>query len=911
MRRAFPPVAVLALLAGLSLLGCREQEVGSVAAPATGTRVAAPGAAARHVTRTHPVPTEIARDEERIEREHEARREWIDSMHRAAPGTDWKAIERENGERLMQRRIELRARKAFVPDTWTERGSSNMAGRMHCATLGLDGTTLYAGSSHGGTWRGATDGSSWTPIGDNLFGGTHHICVGAAPQETVLAMHGGGRLRYSQDQGVTWLTPTGLPGDINGGKNIFSDPSDRSRVYALFRRPSGMEVFRSDDGGLSWLSINPLGTSAADMWIDRVSGGTLYVLAGADMWSTADGGGRWRQESTLAPGPYDGAVLAGSEAGAPTFYAALHVPNGAWELRRSDDGARSWQRLADLGDFWEVLEASISDPMIVAKGGLEMFRSTDAAANWTLASPWWAYYGSPSNTLHADHMGMDVVMLGGQETWFIATDGGHFRSDDRGATVANIALQGLRVSQYYSTHTSILDPTRVIAGAQDQGYQRSTGPGTPLFPFDQLISGDYAHLTSGDRTHAWVYSTYPGFILVHQGELSPALSQLDFPTGSQQQWLPGVLADPTNREAFYFFADHLWRYERAPNGTWSYFQESTQDFAPDGTVTALSISRVDPQQRVLACANGALWRSIDSGFTWTRSTDPGPGAHYFSGTALEHSPDDPLTAVVAGAGYSGPAAYRTVDGGITWQPIGGGLPQTLVYDIAWQGPGSSVVFAATEAGPYRLDPATDTWEYIGGLIAPLTTYWSVESIPENGTLRFGTYGRGIWDWQAAVIAETGHCADGADNEGDGLIDCADDECGTADEDGDQHLDCGADCAVGNGGTWSAPGEIASLRVSKPAAGSTTGRLTWTDDQLVAAGSGGVTDVVSGDVYDLRASRWPAWAPCLAEDQVGVSMDDPAGVIAATFYLVRAQNSCGIGPWGIGDAGPAVPLPDCR
>src|SRR5204863_4497522 len=123
--------------------------------------------------------------------------------------------------------------------------------------------------------------------------------------------------------------------------------------------------------------------------------------------------------------------LAGSEAGGPTLYAALHVPGGAWELRRSNNGGRTWLRLPDIDDFWGILEASIGDPMLVTKGGLEMFRSTNGGSTWTLVNPWWAYYGSPADTLHADHMGADVVMLAGQETWFIGTDGGLYRSDDR------------------------------------------------------------------------------------------------------------------------------------------------------------------------------------------------------------------------------------------------------------------------------------------------------------------------------------------------------------------------------------------------------------------------------------------------------------------------------------------------
>jgi len=38
------------------------------------------------------------------------------------------------------------------------------------------------------------------------------------------------------------------------------------------------------------------------------------------------------------------------------------------------------------------------------------------------------------------------------------------------------------------------------------------------------------------------------------------------------------------------------------------------------------------------------------------------------------------------------------------------------------------------------------WEDLAGISAPDQTYWSVEYIPELNTARFGTYGRGIWDF---------------------------------------------------------------------------------------------------------------------------------------------------------------------
>ena len=50
----------------------------------------------------------------------------------------------------------------------------------------------------------------------------------------------------------------------------------------------------------------------------------------------------------------------------------------------------------------------------------------------------------------------------------------------------------------------------------------------------------------------------------------------------------------------------------------------------------------------------------------------------------------------------------------------------------------SVIFAATEVGPYVWTALTSEWIDISGLAAPDQTYWSLEYVPEINTARFGS-----------------------------------------------------------------------------------------------------------------------------------------------------------------------------
>src|SRR5205823_4723238 len=116
------------------------------------------------------------------------------------------------------------------------------------------------------------------------------------------------------------------------------------------------------------------------------------------------------------------------------------------------------------------------------------------------------------------------------------------------------------------------------------------------------------------------------------------------------------------------------------------------------------------------------------------------------GNAIAVHPTNALEAVVGGSGYGTAGVRRTIDGGVTWNAITTGLPQTMTYALAYAEDGTGDVFAACDAGGYQWVRALGSWTNIMQLGTPITTYWSVE-VAENGAkARFATYARGIWDY---------------------------------------------------------------------------------------------------------------------------------------------------------------------
>ncbi|MEM8527437.1 MAG: T9SS type A sorting domain-containing protein [Bacteroidota bacterium] len=101
---------------------------------------------------------------------------------------------------------------------------------------------------------------------------------------------------------------------------------------------------------------------------------------------------------------------------------------------------------------------------------------------------------------------------------------------------------------------------------------------------------------------------------------------------------------------------------------------------------------------------------------------------------------------LGGSGYSNLPVWWSFNGGKTFTPISEGLPPTLVFEITGNAD-ETLLFAATETGPFVYISEEERWFDLSGFCAPAQTYWSVEYIESQEIVRFGTYGRGIWDFE--------------------------------------------------------------------------------------------------------------------------------------------------------------------
>jgi photosystem II stability/assembly factor-like uncharacterized protein len=172
--------------------------------------------------------------------------------------------------------------------------------RMWMVFLSMDANdrkTVFTGSRR--VWRTRDDGNNWTAVSGNLDGSdiTAVEVARADGTRVYVGTENGGFFR-SVDRGATWsgnLAGTVLPGlSIT---RIESRPDDADVVYSTVANFGNRHVFRSADGGLTWIDIDrgdlpdtPLHSIA----VPAAHPGRVYVCGDAGVFVSDDEGASWR-----------------------------------------------------------------------------------------------------------------------------------------------------------------------------------------------------------------------------------------------------------------------------------------------------------------------------------------------------------------------------------------------------------------------------------------------------------------------------------------------------------------------------------------------------------------------------------------------------------------------------------------
>lgn len=729
------------------------------------------------------------RGDERDERaEFEA---WYNGMHKAAPGVNWKAMDaatreqnyfslahtntQRNGPQVTAQEV---LANGNLVGQWNERGATKVCGRIWAADLDTATGEVYCGSDGGNVWKGNMNGTSWTVLNDKIKFGIGFLRVTPRNGGHRVIASGGAFVHYSDDEGVTWYSSSGLSVLQNWGwiKRAITLDDAQHTMYLLTEEwdytnwNAIITIYKSTDNAVSFAPIvsypEPVYGSVDnfDVWAPHYGVSDVSFMHNDSIFNINRTTDAVSFVGTIALNATGNTLLTGFK-NANNFILYAYV---AQNLYKSTDGGATWGSAISFAynPFGaSSFGCSCTNPNNLYFGDIECHISNDAGVTWNIVNTWWSYYSATSDHLHGDIPSITSLLdAQGNEFQFVGTDGGLFVSHDNLQTVQNLALLGLNSSQYYSVYTNKNDYNFIYAGSQDQGFQRNQLDSATVLGFDQVYSGDYGHICSQDGGSS-IWMNYPGFTDYYANGLygGPTASWnfSGFNTPNPF-WIPPMTSDRDINTRAYLAGGSLAGagghiIQEDVNGTNINVTELPYDFnaaSGGGNISAIEISPINHSYWYVLTDNGKFFRSIDAGVTWNMSNVPGLGAHYWYGATIYPSQTTLGVVYCGGSGYSNPPAYRTTNNGTTFTAITNGIPSTLIFELKGNF-NDSLIFAATEVGPYVYVVSENTWYNIQGVGAPNQTYWSVDYVPATNTARFATYGRGIWDFAIASPSPTG------------------------------------------------------------------------------------------------------------------------------------------------------------
>lgn len=720
------------------------------------------------------------------------REEWLRSLHRCEEGLPYWILDQKSKELYeLYAKSDKLSTKEFangrILGEWFEKGSDNLAGRVHIVDYDTNSKTIYLASAGGNIWKGTINGNDWVCLNNSKkFANPRLVKIlnVQGKQRIIVVANSPASVYFTDDDGNTWQKAKGFENPERWGWTIRGAVSVNQEVYVLLSEwnfttwKSMVSLYKSVDycQNFSRLYSVYIDYDLCDIWAPNYYQNLLYFVVKDTLYQIDPQNNFTIVSINSFVDKYASGILLKGFTSLDKTYLYIALKNNSTQtiFYYSTDGGKNFVKTGKF-DFYPFeknsFEVSVVNPAILYFGQVEFYRSTDFGSNWKRANSWTEYYQQMETKLHADIPGIASFRKWNQskqtfdEILFVCTDGGIYVSTNQGVSFKNLSLKNLNISQYYSVYTFDKAGEILIAGSQDQGLQFNLLDSGKVLSFEQVISGDYGHLTSSNGGR-YLWTTYPGFAMLvinpQTGKLNERYWQFK---GGGFLWLPPIVADPDYPTKAYLLSGN----NNAPSGTpASFIYELTYNpfvdsitykvlpfnFALDKVtrkISALTISPVNTDYWFALTNDGKFFRSFDRGNTWELiDSVAGPNGHYFYGNKILASKFDLGKIVIAGSGYSNPGVLISYDTGKTFIPLNQNIPSTLFYDVEFN-EDESLIFAGTEIGPFVYHFAEKRWHFLGGNNCPDNIFWDVEYLPSLKTVRYATYGRGIWDFKIEKV----------------------------------------------------------------------------------------------------------------------------------------------------------------
>jgi len=574
-----------------------------------------------------------------------------------------------------------------------------------------DSQILYAGTWGGGIFKSVNGGAGWTPASNGGLSNAYifSITIDPATPKTLYAATNGDWIFKSTDGGDSWTQfNSGLTSRVV--QSLVIDPNNPQTLYA----GTGNGVFKSSNGGSSWLPIGLTGSYINSILVDPSHLLTLYAgTQSGGVYKTTDGGTTWAAVNNGGLSGTDVYAMAFDPATSSTIYAGTYF-NGA--VYKSTDGGSNWTKITAGSQPVFALRIDPTTKYIYAATGAGVLKSTDSGSSW-------AQYNSSQLILSL------AVDPGNSQTLYTGVGNGVLKSTDGGYTW-NQVNSGLTNS---TTSNIFVDPSNgqtLYAATNNNAVGRlfksinggsswtaaPIGGNSPLcFAVDPGNSRNlYVGLNSGvfkstDGGGSWSASglsgTQIGFLTVDPNNSQTVyaglratglLSRSTDGGGSWNNFGPTnsyiitLAIDPTTSQTLYA-GTSIGVYKSTDGGaTWTLYTNGLQTYT---TVQSLAIDRTNTQTLYAGTYQGGVFKSGNGGSSWTQAVY---GLVNRNINVVAIDPTNSLTVYTGTGGGPGGGLYKSVDAGSSWVQVNGGMAGSNVYTLAIDPNTSSNMYVGTD-----------------------------------------------------------------------------------------------------------------------------------------------------------------------------------------------------------------------
>ena len=605
----------------------------------------------------------------------------------------------------------------------------------------------------------------------------------------------------SSDGGGSWKH-VGLK-DSRTIARIVVHPTDTSTAWAavmgdLWVAGGERGLYKTTDGGATWRLVlsadapfrNRVG--AGDVTIDPSDPNTLYaalyarqrtpwsfawgpdVTDGRDLggiFKSSDGGTTWKKLSRGLPG-HTGRIGLAVYAKNPKIVYAI-VQSGAEGLDnidspyskaggvfRSDDGGESWTKQSRLNPrpfYFSQVRVDPANDQLVYVLGFGLHVSEDGGKTWR---------EDRFKNVHPDVHAL-VIDPKDPRRILMGTDGGVYQSFNRAAGWEH--LNNHAAGEFYRIAVDTSRPYRICGGLQDN----LNWVGPSMVPSkDGIRNADWINIQGGDGFWCFFDAEDPN--LVYAESQQGYAHSFDLRTGEVRglrpepaegmagyrfNWNSPFFPSRHGKGVMYLGGNHVFRlWDKGRKWKMISPDLTTKDLArmittgsgaeTFGVVYALAES---PKAAGLLWAgtdDGKLWVTRNEGGTWTDLTANLPPAVRGEWlTRVEPSAHDTAVAYLAvdahRSGKLAPFAFRTADGGRSWQSIAGNLSAEGPVKVIREDPvNPNLLYAGTEFGLYVSADRGGTWHPLGGL--PTVAVDDIVIHPRDMDLVIATHGRSLY-----------------------------------------------------------------------------------------------------------------------------------------------------------------------